>query len=111
MAKLGIILAIALILVLVSSVRNVAEHDRFALFENGRYESLAGPGWVFMPPLVQSSMMLSLEQKGEMTGPGEALFGTSKVPVMAPDLAVGEKVQITGFVDQTVHVGPLTSVK
>lgn len=108
--KLAMILAIALIVMGVSSVRNVAESDRFALFDGPRYERLAGPGWVFLPPL-GSNTLLSVAQKGEMTGLGQARFGLATVPVVAPGLVAGDKVRITAFDDQKILVGPLTNVK
>jgi hypothetical protein len=92
------LLALAGIIMLRASVRDVPKDQRLAIVRLGTFKTLGGPGRTRVLPLVERAVVLSVDDVGSALVEGQAEFGGVEIPVRASAFfEAGEAVQIIGF--------------
>ena len=108
-AFLAIVLVLAVIVVAV--VRIVPERSRYAIFKEGRFIELKGPGLlVKLPGRPDQWVCLSVDDKANMIDVHLAAINGVNVPIESEKgKASGSGMRITGFRDNKVLIGSETT--
>lgn len=100
-ALLGFVLVVfvaTFALVWKSSVREIPDNQRAAIFRAGSFVKLGGPGRTMVVPLLDRAIPLALDDVGVALVEGSAQFGGANIPIRsAAHLDTGESVRIIGF--------------
>jgi len=81
-------------------IQVLRDDERLALFRQGRYHGLKGPGIVVCLPFLNTAVRLHVGDTGNLVTRDLACFGSSTIPVVGRDLS-GSLVKIIGF-DETL---------
>lgn len=74
------------------------DDERLALFKDGHYQGLKGPGIVVCLPFLNTTVRLRVGDTGDLITRESARFGDSTIPVTGHELS-GSQVKIVGFDD------------
>ncbi|RMH21922.1 MAG: hypothetical protein D6696_04595 [Acidobacteria bacterium] len=107
----GRLIAFVLILFVIVQISRrlsiLGDHERLAVFHDGRFLKFRGPGLVFsiLGPKQEITERMSLGAVGTLVSDDVGRFGSVHVPVEhEEDLALGSNIQITKFDEQAAIV-------
>ena len=102
---INIVLALVAVALVLSSLRIVAENERFVVSTAGRFVKLAGPGLVLrLPGTLQRYTRIKIGDIGTYRGEELGEFRGALVPVAETSAATNDPIQITAFRDDKVWV-------
>ena len=87
-------------IVLLPHLRIAGDHERFAVFNLGRFSGLKGPGLVINFFLQEQLVRLKLGDRGELVASDVGRFHHRDIPIQCNDTEViGSKIRIAAFSD------------
>lgn len=104
-----LLLSIILIVLLITFIlitRVTSEHQRYVMFNIGKYQGLKGPGLVFKWPWVTIYWLrITIGDQGELIEDGLGKFKGLEIPIESLEkIKIGSKIRVSGFTENKIQV-------
>ena len=94
----GLVVMAVVVVAVFLVVRLTSEKQRFAVFSEGQFQGLKGPGLLIrLPRPGVKWMLLSLDDRGALSSKTSAVFGGFELPVETAEGNGGPAVKIVSF--------------
>ncbi len=100
------VILIILIVMFIFITRVVSKHQRFVLFNIGKYQGLKGPGLVFKWPWSANYWLrITVGDQGELIKDDLGKFNGLEIPIESIEkIKIGSKIRVIGFTENKIQI-------